>query len=100
MPKLALETLLLSRNASGLEGAGGGEAVFCSLSEPRFRGDCIVVLAEERLEIFGRLRCPPSRLAHDRSRRLRCVAELLRLDPDAVQTFVRWMVPRLADLAT
>ena len=64
------------------------------------RAQAIVVLAEECLEIFRRLRCPPSRLAHDRSRRLRCVAKLLRLDADAVQAFVRWIVSRLADLTT
>ena len=54
-PKLALETLLLGRQSSGLEGAGGGEAVGYPLSEPGFRGDCIVVFAEERLEVFGSL---------------------------------------------
>jgi len=100
MPNLALEALLLSRHTSGLEGTGGGDAVCDPLSEPRFRGDCIVVFTEQPLEIFGRLRCPPSRLTHDRSRRVRRVAELFRFDPDAMQAFVRWIVPRLADLAT
>ena len=100
MAKLALKVLLLGRHASGLECAGGRNVLFCPLSEPRFRGDCIMVLPEECLEIFGRLCCPPSRFAHDRSRGLRRVAELLRPDPDAVQTFVRRIGPRLADLAT
>lgn len=100
MPKLALNALLLSRHASSLEGAGRGHSVFRPRSEPRFGSHGIMVLSEECLEILGVLRCPPSRLAHDRSRGLSRVTKLLRLDADAVQTFVRGIVSRLSDLTT
>jgi hypothetical protein len=94
----ACETILLAGQPSRLEGHGrrGSSGLFF---EPRFRGDGVVMLAEDGLNSLGRFRGAPCGFAENRGDCFSGVPKLLRPDANSVQLTIRRLVSGVADSA-
>ena len=89
--QLGLPTTLLGDLGAGGEAGRrrrGRRIVRRHVFEPLHGGHRIVVLPENRLQIFGSMRQAARRLADRGCRRFSCVPDLLRADPNAVQLSV------------